>query len=41
MANIRKIEGKTGVSYQITVSTGYLSKASKSVIIKHGRPLPA
>ncbi|WP_368220735.1 tyrosine recombinase XerC [Anaerotruncus rubiinfantis] len=29
MANIRKIEGKTGVSYKITVSTGYLSKGKQ------------
>ncbi|WP_066455712.1 phage integrase central domain-containing protein [Anaerotruncus rubiinfantis] len=38
MANIRKIEGKTGVSYQITVSTGYLSKGKQKRYYKTWSP---
>ena len=38
MANIRKIEGKTGISYQITVSTVYLSKGKQKRYYKTWSP---
>lgn len=38
MANIRKIEGKTGVSYKITVSSGYLSKGKQKRYYKTWAP---
>lgn len=35
MANIKKIEGKTGVSYKITVTMGRTKTGNRSAITKH------
>lgn len=36
MASIRKIEGKHGTAYKITVTLGVMPSTGKSDIIRHG-----